>query len=132
MSLESIKTVASDREPSATIPSEFLKPVTLAEPLAAPHVREYVFVPVAVMVTCSEPDGDLGPDQAPEATAEHEVLLDVHDKVAVEPTRASEELEEIVRVGAAPPPPPPPHDAMINRAGRIRYSLDVFRMSFPK
>ena len=84
------------------------------------------------MVTCSEPDGDLGPDQAPEATAEHEVLLDVHVKVAEEPTRASEELEEIVRVGAAPPPPPPPHDAMINRAGRIRYSLNVFRMSFPK
>jgi hypothetical protein len=84
------------------------------------------------MVTCSEPDGVLAPDQAPEATAEQVVLLDVQVKVAEEPTRASEELEEIVRVGAAPPPPPPPHDEIIKSAGRIKYSLDVFSMPFPK
>jgi hypothetical protein len=102
------------------------------EPLAVPHVSENVLVPVAVIVTCSVPEEALEPDHEPEAIAEHEVLLDVQVKVAEDPTKASEELEEIVRVGAAPPPPPPPQDEIIKRAGRIRYSLVVFSMSFPK
>ena len=102
------------------------------EPLAVPHVSENVLVPAAVIVTCSVPDAAFEPDHEPEAIAEHEALLDVQVKVVEDPTKASVELEEIVRVGAAPPPPPPPHDEMIKSAGRIRYSLDVFSMSFPK
>ena len=102
------------------------------EPLAVPHVSENVLVPVAVIVTCSVPEVALEPDHEPEAIAEHEVLLDVQVKVVEEPIKASEELEEIVRVGAAPPPPPPPHDEIIKSTGRIKYSLDVFSMSFLK
>jgi len=132
LSLESIKTVASDKYPSTITPSEFLKPLTLVEPLAVPHVSEKVLEPVAVIVTCSDPEDALAPDQEPEAIAEHEVLLEVQVKVVEDPTKASEALDEIVRVGAPPPPPPPPHDEIIKSAGRIRYSLDVFSMSFLK
>ena len=77
--------------------------------------------PTPEIVTVSDPEVPLDPDQAPEA--EHEVALD-DDQVNVEsePIRTEFGLAEkftlgagTLGVGSDPPPPPPPHAVIKSR-----------------
>tara|TARA_A100001388_G_C28702923_1_gene467117 strand:+ start:650 stop:922 length:273 start_codon:yes stop_codon:yes gene_type:complete len=86
-------------------------------------------LPTAEIVTVSDPEVALDPDQAPEA--EQEVaLLDDQVNVESEPISTEVGLAEKLIVGAGavgidpppPPPPPPPQDAIIIRGKRSLYT----------
>tara|TARA_B100000530_G_C15759140_1_gene408838 strand:+ start:200 stop:529 length:330 start_codon:yes stop_codon:yes gene_type:complete len=103
--------------------------VTVADllPPSPVQVRVKFIFPTAEIVTDSDPDVALDPDQAPEA--EHEEALD-DDQVNVdsEPIITLVGFAEKLTLGAGavgvvgvdpPPPPPPPQEAIITNGKRI-------------
>ena len=125
LAFSSIKTSAPVIYPSTTTPSVCLKPsiVTIEELL--PPSPEQVIVklesPTVVIVTFSDPEVGLEPDQAPEA-AHEEALDDDQVNVDSEPTSTEVGFAEKLIVGGGvegagvslPPPPPPPPQATSN------------------
>tara|TARA_B100001939_G_C16870016_1_gene585952 strand:- start:100 stop:465 length:366 start_codon:yes stop_codon:yes gene_type:complete len=92
-----------------------------------------LILPTAEIVTVSDPDVALAPDQAPDA--EQEVAL-VDDQVSVESEPISTEVgsAEKLILGAGtvgvvgvepPPPPPPPHEEMTNKIKKKLGSLTI-------
>ena len=89
-----------------------------------------LILPTAEIVTVSDPDVALAPDQAPDAEQE-DALVDDQVNVESEPTRTEVGLAEKLTVGAgtlgvvgveSPPPPPPPQEAIIIRGKRSLYT----------
>ena len=104
--------------------------VTVADllPPSPEHVIVKLILPTAEIVTVSDPDVALDPDQAPEA--EQEVALDDDQvKVESESMRTEVGLAEKFTVGAGtvgagvepPPPPPPPQEKRIRENKKMRY-----------
>ncbi len=90
-----------------------------------------LILPTAEIVTVSDPEVPLAPDQAPDA--EQEFALD-DDQVSVEsePTTTEVGLAEKFTVGAGtggvepPPPPPPPHEDMRSKAKNVKRNLNLY------
>ena len=88
-------------------------------------------MPTVEIVTVSDPEVPLAPDQAPEA--EQEVAL-VDDQVNVESEPISTEVgsAEKLTLGAGtvgvepPPPPPPPHEDMRSKAKNVTKNLNLY------
>ena len=104
--------------------------VTVADllPPSPEHVIVKLILPTAEIVTVSDPDVALDPDQAPEA--EQEVALD-DDQVSVEsePITTEVGLAEKFTLGAktveVEPPPPPPHEETRKKVKKATVSLKI-------
>ena len=97
-----------------------------------------LILPAVEIVTVSDPDVALAPDQAPDA--EQEVAL-VDDQVNVESEPISTEVgsAEKLTLGAGtdgvtgvepPPPPPPPHEDIRSKAKNVTKNLNLYAKKY--